>query len=193
MCAWRSVQVAKPSLAEIMSEQLVGQLETEGYSCDTIFQPTNIVEKYEADTTPDFFDESTDADFAMALALSLEEEELRNTEKFPSGDNKTQEWNQRHAHYNDNLQSSSRIEADILYAEMESNNPNFQNGLIKLSNGMKISKHDELLNGIQNAKYLSGIEGVGDLDGKGLMVCKSSTHAYNASFCVRSTTLLQIT
>lgn len=181
MSVWASPSVTTGrntrSLLDIMSEELAVKLqspeESVAFTVDNIDQAPGI-EQIE-------FEEITDEDSDLALALALQE--LENSSYYESARSQSSfnkiAVSSSGSHQFPSLpggaiiHSSDRYAAEVLGQMMcgeEGEGVQFRDGVAVLRDGTIVSKHDPLLDGLANGIALTELDGVGDLDFAGLMV-----------------------
>jgi hypothetical protein len=178
MSAWaQTPRVKQSSLLDIMSEELVHKF-VASESCEPVY------ESFEGDLKEEVHLDAEQIDEDLALALALQEIEDYETHGAVRNQNggtftKVSVMSPHQPNVTDYsptplIQSSDRYAAELLGAQLETYAKEggvlFRNGVATLPDGTFVSKHDLLIDGLQNGITLSEIDGVGDLDHAGLMV-----------------------
>ena len=175
MSAWAHPPPARTtaSLLDIMSEELAVKLQGSN-DCDVEVVCESVIAHSEIES----YDDNMDADLALAIAL----QEIEDS-GYSDGNVDTPTFNKisvstqaRHQFpslpSSKMIQSSERCAAEVLEGMLKGD-VQFRNGVAVLPDGTRVSKHDALLDGLENAISLTEIDGVGDLDYAGLMVGNS--------------------
>lgn len=184
MSAWAvRAPVPKVSLAEIMNEETVTKLVAEDSAAehredaDLAFALKLQEELNGSDESCIDPEESTsegvydaDLDFALALAMQEEEERLNTPSKTSSHFSKITLSSSPLPKLQYHTPSHGRAEAEQLQQQLTSSGTVYRGGVAQLADGTFISKHNPLLDGLQNSANLSALEGMGDLDTAGYLI-----------------------
>ena len=182
------------ALADIMSEELLENEKSKNEELDYVYNEEDFMtaeeiaakrlaeelsSTNEVETMQDEFltdQERADRDFALALAAQ-DEENFQRMKKDPKyGNSKVNVCTSLDEHYSygnynvgQNLvESSDNSAAEELGAKLMGEDGgsgvSFKNGVANLD-GTKVSKHDPLIDGLLNSKYLEDMDGSGDMCG----------------------------
>ena len=182
------------ALADIMSEELLENEKSKNEELDYVYNEEDfmtaeeiaakrlaeeLTSTNEVETMQDEFltdQERADRDFALALAAQ-DEENFQRMKKDPKyGNSKVNVCTSLDEHYSygnynvgQNLvESSDNSAAEELGAKLMGEDGgsgvSFKNGVANLD-GTKVSKHDPLIDGLLNSKYLEDMDGSGDMCG----------------------------